>query len=349
MNVMTKQLAFDYIEGIPLSFQNSSFFGHDSVVCFLRQTLKKRRLHHALLFKGSQGIGKATLAFHLAWNILKDVEQDFMHPDDSSLIWKKIGQNVHPSLLYISRGYDVKTQKFRTSITIGDIQRIAGFLQKTQFDNNSRIVIIDSVDDMNHNAANALLKTLEEPPTKTQFVLVSHNPSRLLPTIRSRCQMVIFKPLKSIEVYRALSYIAAPIGFDPAKPLAEILIKRSEGSIRKAVLILISDGLEIASIIDDILSISIFPVSDIHHLASIINGRNSERQFHFFLDYLANIIAKGARKNAFIGNLAKAEQFAQFWQIMQQDIAESLNYNLNKKQLIIVMMQKVHGFLHNDF
>ncbi|RCL04061.1 MAG: DNA polymerase III subunit delta' [Candidatus Tokpelaia sp. JSC189] len=343
---MIQRLVFNHIEGIPLPSQNFNFFGHDSVVSLLQQMRSESKLHHALLFKGRQGIGKATLAFHLAWNILADTGQNFMHPDSSSPVWSKIRQNAHPGLLYVFRSYDMKAEKFRSAITIEDIRRITRFLQQTASGNGWRIVIIDPADDMNRNAANALLKTLEEPPAKTLFILISHNPGRLPPTIRSRCQPVVFKPLENAEIYQVLSYIAGPIGFDANKPQAEILINCSEGSVRQAILILISDGMKITRTVDDILSASAFPVCDTHRLASVVSARDSAVQFDFFLDYLTGIIAKSAREQAIVGNLAEAEQFSQFWQALQQDMKEVIDYNLDKKQMVIVILQKVYSFLH---
>lgn len=347
MNAVMQPLAFDYIEGIPSSSQNPEFFGHESVVRFLQQIHGEGRLHHALLFEGPQGTGKATLAFHLVWNILADTGKDFVHPDISCPVWSKIGQGTHPGLLHVSRSYDVKTQKFRNAITVEDIRRIARFLQQTASDNGWRIVIIDPADDMNRNAANAVLKTLEEPPVKTLFILISHNPGRLLPTIRSRCHSVAFKPLGDAEMCQALSYVAGPIGFNADNPQAEILINRSEGSVRQAALILTSGGLEIADTVDDILGATVLCVRDSHRLASVLSGRDAAVQFDFFLDYLMGILAKNAHDQAIAGNLVRAGQLSQFWQTLQQNVMEALDYNLDKKQLVIVILQKVYGFLHS--
>jgi len=349
MSSVMQPVEFDYIEGIPLPSQNPGFFGHEEVIGFLQQMRAGGRLHHALLFEGVQGAGKATLAFHLAWNILANADNDFMQPDVSSPAWSKIGQGAHPGLLHISRGFDISAGKFRSAITVDDIRRITRFLQHTASDNNGwRIVIVDPADDMNRSAANALLKTLEEPPVRTLFILVSHNPGRLLPTIRSRCQPIIFKPLGEAEMRQVLSSVAGSAGFDVNDPQAGELISRSEGSARQAIVILTSGGLEIAGTVDDILASQTFPVSTVHRLASALSGRTATAavQFDFFLDYLLlGILATNARNKAVSGLPGQAGELAQFWQKIQQDTTKALAYNLDRKQLVIVVLQKVYSFL----
>lgn len=340
-------MEFDHIEGILSASQNSRFFGHAAVTGLLRQMCAEGRLHHALLFEGLQGIGKATLAFHLAWNMLTETGRNFMHPDISSPAWRRIGQGAHPGLLHISRGYDIKTQKFRTAITIEDIRRIARFLQQTAADNGWRIVIVDPADDMNRNAANALLKTLEEPPAKTLFILISHNPGRVLPTIRSRCQPLTFKPLADSDLRQALSLIAAPADFNAEDPQTAELIRRSEGSVRQAVMILASGGLEIAHAVDDIMASPDFSVASAHRLAAALSRRDAAVQFDFFLDYLTHFLGERARKTALAGQAAEAGRISLFWQKIQQENTAAFAYNLDKKQHAIVLLQKIHGFVHD--
>jgi len=344
------QLAeFDHIEGIASSSQNPGFFGHGDVIRFLKQMREGGRLHHALLFEGPQGTGKATLAFHLAWNILAGEGKGFTLPEVSSTVWRKIGQGAHPGLLHIARGFDIKTRKFHSSITVEDIRRIARFVQQTASDNGWRIVIIDPADDMNHNAANALLKMLEDSPIRILFVLVSHNPGRLLPTIRSRCQPVAFKPLGDVEMRQALFYVAEVGGFDVDGQQAAELIKRAEGSVRQAFLILKAGGLDIVRDVDGILDSAVFPVHGAHRLASALSEHDATVQFDFFLDYLMNLLATGARAKADAGQAAQAEQIARFWQKIQQDSVEALAYNLDRKQFVIVVLQKVHAFQRKIF
>jgi len=337
---------FDQIENIPAPAQNPILFGHEGIAHFLGQMREEGRLHHALLFEGAQGIGKATLAFHLAWNILSDNAQGFNAPDISSSVWQKISRSVHPGLLHITRGFDPKTEKFRTAVTIEEIRRISRFLQQTVAGHGWRVVIIDAAEDMNRNAANALLKTLEEPPVRTVFVLVSHAAGRLLPTIRSRCQPLAFKPLSHDDMLRALPHIAGDVGFSADNPQSIDIITQAEGSVRQAILILLSGGLEIAAAVDTLVANAPLAVSEMYKLAAVLSGRDNEGQYIYFLDYLSLLVAQSAYQAAEDGDLPRAGALSAFWQDMRQDIVQAQAYNLDKKHFVLIILQKVHAIMH---
>lgn len=339
-------MEFDQIDNIPIPAQNPLLFGHEGVVRFLGQMREEGRLHHALLFEGARGIGKATLAFHLAWNILSENVKGFTEPDVSSSVWQKISRGVHPGLLHITRGFDPRTEKFRSAITIEEIRRISRFLQQTVAGHGWRVVIIDAAEDMNRNAANALLKTLEEPPERTVFVLISHAAGRLLPTIRSRCQPLVFKPLPPDDMLRVLPHIAGNIGFSEDNPQTLDIIARAEGSVRQAISILLSGGLEIAVAVEGIVTNATLAVSDLHKLATVLSGRDNEGQYSYFLDYLSLLVAQKAYKTAESGDLVRAGALSAFWQDMRQDIVQTQAYNLDKKHFVLVILQKVHAIMH---
>ncbi len=112
-------------------------------------------------------------------------------------------------MLHLTRPANEKTKGFKTVVTVDEIRRVNRFLSMTSHDGGYRVVIVDPADDMNVNAANALLKNLEEPPSRTVFILISHSPGGLLPTIRSRCQMVRLSPLGNDDLIAALSAVRA--------------------------------------------------------------------------------------------------------------------------------------------
>ena len=127
--------------------------------------------------------------------------------DPASSLYRQVASGAHPSLLHLTRPFDEKNKKFKTALTVDEIRRVGRFLSLTAHDGGYRIVIVDPADDMNTNAANALLKNLEEPPSRTLFVLVAHSLGRLLPTIRSRCQIVRLQPLGDADLLAALAAI----------------------------------------------------------------------------------------------------------------------------------------------
>ncbi|WP_375671401.1 DNA polymerase III subunit delta' [Bartonella sp. CL434QHHD] len=338
---------YDDIDTILSPSQNNIIFGHEDVRHFLTQMLKEERLHHALLFEGEYGIGKATLAFHLAWNILSFQQSAFLKPDPYSTPWRQITQGSHPGLLYISRRFDVKTQKFKTGILVDDIRDIMHFLSRTSQENGWRIVIVDSADDMNRNAANAILKILEEPPTKTLFVIIAHSSGKLLPTIHSRCQKISFRPLNNDEMKKVITHIFANQDLPDEKTI-EMIIEKSKGSPRKAALLVCHGGFEIIKTIDALLEKPVCNAMIVHTLAQTFSSVSSTFQFQQFCDEILNKIQKKAIMLVEKGDLFLSKKYAEKWREIHQEIEEIQLFNLDKKQFVINLLFKVHKIIHED-
>lgn len=170
------------------------------------QAAASGRLHHAWLLQGPQGIGKAALARYLAGgfvtgifgepahNIFGEASSPALPPDHPQL--RLLAQNAHPDVLVLERPTDEKTGKRKAEIPVDMVREAVAFARKTPALSQSRIVIVDAVDDLNFNAANALLKVLEEPPAGMVLLLVNHVAGRVLPTVRSRCRVVRLRPLE---------------------------------------------------------------------------------------------------------------------------------------------------------
>ena len=150
------------------------------------KALNGGRLHHAWLLHGARGIGKKSLAGHLARDLLSI-------PPEARL-------ESHPDLLLVEREWDDKRKKEKSFITVENVRRAADFFSRTSARGGWRVCILDSADDMNRNASNALLKILEEPPQQSVFLLISHQPESLLDTIRSRCRRLRLAPLEEEEM-----------------------------------------------------------------------------------------------------------------------------------------------------
>lgn len=167
------------------------------------------RMQHAWLLTGPKGIGKATLAYRMARFVLHygtpetaraAGASDLSVPLDSTA-FNQIAAGSHPNLITVRRPWDEKTKKLKTVITVDEVRRIAHFFGLTASERGAwRVVVIDSADEMNANAANALLKALEEPPPNGLFLVLSHQPGRLLPTIRSRCRTLRMTPLGTEDI-----------------------------------------------------------------------------------------------------------------------------------------------------
>jgi DNA polymerase III subunit delta' len=190
-----------------------NILGHDTQITAFMAELDGARLHHAWLFTGPQGIGKASIAHALAKRALSvaagpPIIRDGLYVPDDHPIGKLVDAQSHPDLVLIERlpkdpkavrdldrrDWPNDLERAR-SITVDQVRALGGvFALKPSF-SNRRIVIVDAIDDMERAGANALLKSLEEPPAGTIFLLISHAPGRLLPTIRSRCRTLRFDPL----------------------------------------------------------------------------------------------------------------------------------------------------------
>ncbi|WP_336294329.1 DNA polymerase III subunit delta' [Bartonella sp. CB169] len=335
---------YDDIDTVLSPSRNTIIFGHEATLQFLAQMRKEGRLHHALLFEGKYGIGKATLAFHLSWNILSSQKSDFLQPEHTSTTWRQITQGCHPGLLHISRRFDLKTQKFKTGILIDDIRDIMHFLNQTSQNGGWRIVIIDPADDMNRSAANAILKILEEPPAKTLFIIITHSIGKLLPTIRSRCQRISLKPLHNDEMKKVIRHIFSNQDL-PDEETVEMIIQKSKGSPRKAALFICNGGLEIIKTTDALLDQPICNPSVVHTLAQTLSLPSSSIQFQQLCDELLDKIQKRAIILAERGDFSLSKKCAQAWQEIHQKIREIQLFNLDKKQFIINLLFTVHKII----
>ncbi|MEL6092942.1 DNA polymerase III subunit delta' [Bartonella schoenbuchensis] len=338
---------YDDIEGVLSPSQNNIIIGHKEVRHFLAQIRKEGRVHHALLFEGERGIGKATLAFHFAWNILSNQEGGFLQPEYDSVVWHQIMQGSHPGLIHVSRHFDLKTQKFKTSISIDDIRDITHFLNQTSQDGGWRIIIIDSADDMSRSAANAILKMLEEPPVKALFIIITHCSGKLLPTIRSRCQQISLRPLCDDEMKQVISHILSDQG-EADRETMEMVIQKSQGNPRKALLLTCYGGLEIVQRIDSFLEQSVCNLALVHNLAQTLSSSDSDVKFQQFCDEILDKIQKKAIVSAEKGILTLSKKYAQIWQEIYQEIAQLQSFNLDKKQFIINLLFKVHKIIHES-
>ncbi len=227
---------------------NPDLLGHEAGERTLLAAAQGGRLAHAWLITGPAGIGKATLAFRFARYLLAGGR----HPGQGSLLsaagneadegtglfvapdhpaFRRVAGGGHADLLTIERSFDDRRDRLRREIVVDDVRAIGAFLAQTPAEGGWRIVVVDSADALNRNAANALLKGLEEPPDRALLLLVSDAPGGLLPTIRSRCRRLALQPLPT-DIVNALLGRYQPQLDDAERA---VLVDLAEGSIGRAL------------------------------------------------------------------------------------------------------------------
>lgn len=229
----------DKLEAAPHPRDAAKVFGHSAAEAEFLDAFNGDRLHHAWMITGARGIGKATLAWRLARFLLATPDDDggmFEAPAPDTLdvptdhpVARRLQALAEPRLFLLRRPWNEKTEKLATQITIDETRKLKGFFQMSAADGGRRAVIVDAADEMNTAAANALLKVLEEPPAQTTIFLVTHQPARLLPTIRSRCRTLRLSPLSPDD----LAWSLDQAGFETSEAAA--LHGLSQGSAGAAI------------------------------------------------------------------------------------------------------------------
>ncbi len=194
-------------------------FGQDAAETTFLDAWNGGRLHHGWLLTGPRGVGKATLAWRLARFLLTDPPRPAgtLDPPQDHPALPRIAALSEPSLMLLRRPWDEKAKRLKTDITVDVVRRLNGFFGMSA--GGRRVVIVDSADELNASAANAILKLLEEPPAQATLLLISHQPARLLPTIRSRCRVLRLSPLGPDDLAQAVAQAGG--ASETAQALAE--------------------------------------------------------------------------------------------------------------------------------
>jgi DNA polymerase-3 subunit delta' len=295
----------DQIPGVPHPRDTARLFAQSDAESAFLTAFNSSRLHHGWLISGARGIGKATLA----WRIARFLRTTPL-PSDYGLFGAPPPAETldvspdHPVLALIQAGADsglravTRSQndqgRLRGEIVADDIRALNSFFHLSLPDGGARVVIVDSADEMNATAANALLKMLEEPPDNTVLLLISHQPSRLLPTIRSRCRSLRLSPLGPEDMTQALAQAGLSTNASETS-LSEL----SGGSVGAAAQLLSLSGLDLYG--DLINLFSTMPRLDRARalsLAEAAAGRGKEDRLDLTISLLNTALSRLARSGA---------------------------------------------------
>jgi DNA polymerase-3 subunit delta' len=328
---------------LPHPRQTSALFGHDAAEQTLLTSYRSGRIAHAWLLGGARGVGKATLAYRMARFVLANPDPTAPAVQQArslavaaeNPIARRVAAKSHGDLLALERTAGDSGQ-LRTVITVEEVRRTIGFYGATAGEGGWRVCVVDSADELKYpEASNALLKVLEEPPPRSLFLLVSHAPGRLLPTIRSRCRRLLLRPLAVDDVAKATAAALADSDSEVGQDDIRKAASAADGSVARALALLDGEHLALRDRIVDLLGK--LPTTDaraLHALGDSLDRADSEA-FATFADTIRDwLSAKIACEAPDTGRLA---QLAEVWEKLNRTAREVEVFNLERKPMIFAV------------
>lgn len=335
---------------------NGYLLGQNEAENIFLQAWKSQTMHHAWILSGEKGIGKATLAYRIARFLFcadennKDKYTSLnVSPDNS--VFQQVAKGSYPDLMVLERDYtetdkrkvvnairkgealgneELSALKRSAFIRVDDVRKVNEFLKKTSFNNGWRVVIVDSADDMNKNAANALLKILEEPPAKTLLLLISHNTGCLLPTIRSRCAKLSLKALDKGEVGSLLRRYRADLNETMIARLAEM----SCGSIGKAILYADENAVNVYDKMCRLLC-----AKQNYSLSALLDFCNEASSSPEIFSLTEELLLNFLKEN--MPNCRDKEEIYALWNETRKKFADCTSVNMDKRLTLINLINKI--------
>ncbi len=328
--------------------------GHQAAEQAVLDAWNSGKMHHAWLLTGPKGVGKATLAYGMARFLFANPSPELgprenLQVENDHPAARLVTALSHPDLFLLRRPWDEKTKRHKANIPVDEVRKVGGFFSTHASQGGWRIVIVDSADEMNAAAANALLKVLEEPPQKAILILISHSPGRLLPTIRSRCRKLTLGPLGTDDIAAVLASNGHELSAQDAASVAAL----AEGSAGEALALAAGGGLALYREIETILGALPAPnVKALHALADKVAKRGSDDIWRAAQDMITRwtgrvakalatgetevdiLIGEGSRMLS-VGAGTSASAWAEAWEALRDDFARGDGLNMDRKQVFL--------------
>ena len=320
--------------------ETTALFGHADAERTLLAAYRGGRMPHAWLIGGPPGVGKATLAYRVARFVLahpdaaaQDVQAaQTLALDSTHPVARRIAAQAHPDILTLERTAG-PTGTIRSVITVDDVRRTVGFFGSTAGAGGWRICIVDSADDLQSpQGANALLKVLEEPPSRALFLLVSHAPGRLLATIRSRCRRLTLRALEAADVAQAA---AQALERDPEDREVLKAAAAAQGSVARATTLLGGAALAIRDRMIELLGgLPQIDPQALHALGDTL-GRSDDTAFDTFVETIQDWLSAQLHvSGAPAGRLARV---AEVWEKLDRAARDVEVFNLDRKPMVFAV------------
>jgi DNA polymerase-3 subunit delta' len=330
----------DRVEGFPHPRETFSLIGHDETLARAARAIRSGRPPQGWLMGGPPGIGKATLGYRIARYLLRYGASD-AGPEDLSVapndpVSLQVSAGAHPGLLVLKRGLNPRTGKLMTETSVDVIRQLAGFFGMTSGAGGWRIAIVDTADELSDEAANALLKALEEPPARAMLMLLSNASGKLLPTIRSRCQRLELRPLND-DVLAAELARHLPKMSDADRTA---VVKLAGGSLGAALALANEDMLALAKEAQRAVEQAGAP--NIPALLAIGDrlARSSDN-LAAFGDFLIAALEQRIRKRAQAEGAAGMRRWIEAWEQVRAHFERAAGLHLEPRQTIVSSVRAI--------
>lgn len=343
-------MSADDILSPPLPRANPDLLGHEEAERRLFEAWQSGRLPHAWLLTGPRGVGKATLAYRFARFVLAGGEESpmasplYLAPENP--VFQRAAAGSHGDLLVIDSDNEEGSKRKLREISVKESRRIGPFLSMTAAEGGWRVVVIDSADEMNRAAGNAILKLLEEPPSKALLLLVSHNPGRVLPTIRSRCRHLALRPLNE-ETMGQLLQSQQP---DLATDTRNALIALAEGSIGNMLRLTAEGGLDLyEELLGFLNALPDLDIPALHDFAGRLSGPRAGESWFVVTDLLSQWLANRIKDQALgqpmpkLPGGANLAEWVEVWEKINRLSVEAKYSYLDRKQVLLNVFHILEG------
>jgi DNA polymerase III subunit delta' len=321
---------------------NPDLIGHADAERALLGAWSAGRMPHAWLIAGPRGIGKATVAYRFARFVMAGgaaagglfgAAPDSLAVAADDPVFRRIAAGGHADLVTLAPGMiHPETGKETQEIVVAQVRHAIEFLFMTAAEGGWRILVVDEAEAMNRNAANALLKVLEEPPARCLILLVSHSPGRLLPTIRSRCRLLTMRVLEDAQIDALLMRHRPELDAAERRVLAGL----AKGSIGRAIELADRGGVELhrelTALLDDLPDLDI-PAA--HALADQAGraGDDAAASFRVVLELMDDWIARRLRSTT-----GSPEPWSEAVERVRRLATATEGLNLDRKQALLAAL-----------